>query len=144
MAHALILALLALFTSSPHHDCIARREPDIARRLVAAEHDHGVPPGVLLVVAALESHLGCASGSGGCWGAPIDPRHRGTAGTSDHAARALARGFAVCHSWAGAIRRFRSGLCFREPPAGYTSRRALQMIEQVYADAHQPLPEHLH
>ncbi len=143
MAHALIIALLALFAHSPHHDCIALHEPDIARRLESAESVHGVPPGVLLVVAALESHLGCASGSGGCWGAPIDPRHRGTAGTSDHAARALARGFAVCHTWAGAIRRFRSGLCFREPPVGYTTRTALRMIERVYDDARLPRPEHL-
>lgn len=143
MTHVLIAALLALFVRSPHHDCIARREPEIARRLTVADQTYGVPPGVLLVVAALESHLGCAAGSGGCWGAPIDPRHRGTAGTSDHAARALARGYAVCGTWIGAIRRFRSGLCFREPPVGYTARTAVRLIERVYDDAGVARPDRL-
>jgi len=111
MAAFLLTVLLGLF---PHHRypaCVARRAPQIAAHAESAYADHGVPPAVMLVVGLYESHWGCHPASGGCWGAPVDVRHRFTAGTPGHAARALARSYAVCGTWRGAVSRFRSGLC---------------------------------
>lgn len=70
-----------------------------------------VPSGLALSVSFHETHVGCDRNEGGGWGAPIDIRHRHTAGTPEHAIRALRRSFEVCHDWEGAVSRFRSGLC---------------------------------
>lgn len=111
MIAALLAALIALYPRSPSRPCIEARAAQIVADATAAAQRHGVPPALLLAVGFVETHLGCDRGSGGCWGAPIDPQHRGTAGTVDHAARALASSHAACGSWGAAVCRFRCGLC---------------------------------
>jgi hypothetical protein len=140
-AARLLAALLGMLGHSRHTPCIERHRDAIAERAAAAETAHGVPPAVLLVVGLLESHWGCHPASGGCWGAPVDRRHRLTAGTPDHAARALARSRAVCGSWAGAIARFRSGLCAPWQPAhrAYVAT-ALRLVARAHARAGAPAP----
>ena len=112
-AAAWIVALLAAYPHLAHRPCVVARASQIA----AARF--GVPVGVLLAVAVLESHLGCAPRSGGCWGAPVSRTRRQTAGRADHAASALALGFRRCGSWPGAVSHFRWGRCARGAHAGY-------------------------
>ena len=135
MTTNLVFALLLLFGGSPRAECIKRRLPEITTRLEAAETTYGVPRGLLLAVGFLESHLGCAPGSGGCWGAPVSRNARGTAGTSDHAARALARSREVCGTWLGAVSRFRCGLCRCPRLVGYEPGYAVELAERTYARA---------
>jgi hypothetical protein len=141
-ALAALLALVALVHPAGERGaCIRRRAASLAASAQAAVDQVArerpgaavVPADLLLVVAYLESHLGCAPGSGGCWGAPASPAHRGTAGRPVHAARALASGLRVCTTEIGAVSRFRCGLC-RCPVApgrGYTAQDALRLVERV-------------
>jgi hypothetical protein len=140
----LFAALLAILPGVPQpmHGCIHRQHASIVEQIARASDRHGVPPAVLLVVGLLESHYGCAPGSGGCWGAPVDRAHRLTAGTPDHAAIALAHSFEVCGSWVGAVARFRCGLC-RCPARvvhGYTPEYAARLIERMHRRAGLPPP----
>lgn len=116
-AELALAALLALFPHFPTRPCVVQRTHAITTALVEGERAHGVPPALLAAVAFHETHLGCDAGEGGNWGAPTDRRHRHTAGTPLDAARALARSYAVCGDWAGAVGRFRSGLCRPFNPA---------------------------
>jgi hypothetical protein len=111
IAQAVLATLLGMLPHLRHARCVEAHRADIVARADAAHETHGVPPAVLLVVGLLESHWGCNPRSGGCWGAPASRRHRFVAGTSDHAAAALARSYRVCGTWRGAVGRFRSGLC---------------------------------
>lgn len=111
LAQLIFAALLFIFPNANHRACLnARHDVIVANAEEAANANH-VPVGVLIVTGWMESHMGCAPASGGCWGAPIDPQHRHTAGTPNHAAVALATSYRVCHSWEGAVSRFRCGLC---------------------------------
>lgn len=137
-AAQVLLALLALLpVPAARRACItARRDAIVANATRSADAAH-VPVEVLLVVAYLESHVGCAPGSGGCWGAPISPTRRGTAGNSNHAAAALAWGYRRCHTDLGAIAHFRYGRCAtpaRHGP-GYTPEAAMRLVERVRAYA---------
>lgn len=143
MARALLLALLALFHRTPHRACLAAHVDEIVRRAERAQAAHGVPPGVLLAVGFLESHLGCAPGSGGNWGAPVSPAHRHTAGTSDHAARSLATGYRVCGTWAGSVGWFRCGRCACPRLVGYEPGFAMRVVGRVYREARVPEPDHM-
>lgn len=143
MTRALLLALLAIFHRTPHMACLARHADSIVRRAEAARVEHAVPPGVLLSVGFLESHLGCAPGSGGNWGAPVSSRHRHTAGTSDHAARSLATGYRVCGTWGGALGWFRCGRCRCPRMVGYDPDFAARVVERVYREARVPMPDHM-
>ncbi len=137
----LLAALLALY--HPPADIrtrIAAHRAAIEADASAAASRHDVPAGILLAVGFLESHLGQASASGGSWGSPTDRFHRRRAGRAEHTARDLAASFRVCGDWPAAVRRFRSGLCFREPPRGYTSRTVLRMAARLYERAHVPVP----
>lgn len=111
---AMIMALLARFNHMPARHCIESRQQQIAQHLVNAR-EIGVPPSLMLSVSFHESWVGCHPGEGGNWGAPVDRSHRHTAGTPEHAARALATSYRVCGTWSGAISRFRSGLCDPRP-----------------------------
>lgn len=139
-----LAALLAIMprVPEPMRGCIDRRRHEIVQQIHFAALAQGVPPAVLLVVGMLESHYGCARNSGGCWGAPVDPTHRLTAGTPHHAAVALATSFRVCRTWQGAISRFRCGLC--QCPAragrGYSPEYAARLVEQVHSRAGWALP----
>lgn len=121
-------AILALFPHLLYRPCIEARRARIVA--VAEASAPTVPPAVLLSVALHESHFGCAPGSGGCWGAPVDPVHRHDAGTPAQAARALATGYRVCGTWAGAVGRFRSGLC---APTSAVHRRYVATVMALAA-----------
>lgn len=128
-ARVLLAALLALLPQSrPYAACVAARAERIATDADAAAAATGVPAALLLAVGYMESHLGCAPGSGGCWGAPIDRAHRLTAGRAIHAARSLAAGRARCGSWRGAVGHFRCGRCACVGREGYV-RAALRLAE---------------
>jgi hypothetical protein len=96
------------------------------------------------VVAFMETHLGTDDGEGGGWGAPIDAQHPHKAGTSDHAARILARGRKTCGSWEGAVSWFRSGQCSPPPFAEKYVRDGLRLIERMHRRAALRAPEHLY
>ncbi len=119
-----------------------RRADEIAALANAASTAHHVPVGLLLATGWMESHLGCAAGSGGNWGAPRDIRHRNIAGTPDHAARALARSYVVCGSWSRAVGRFRSGLCAAPHNRDYVAT-TLSLAVNVYARARVAVPAEL-
>ena len=95
-AHALALLLAVLPTRRPYAACLAARTPRVIADADAASRAHGVPVALLLAVGYAESHLGCARGSGGCWGAPVSRTARHTAGRASHAASALALGHFRC------------------------------------------------
>ena len=143
-ALALLLALVAIVHPAGERGaCIRRRAESLAASAQAAVDqvaterpgDPRVPADLLLVVAYLESHLGCAPGSGGCWGAPSSPTHRGTAGRPVHAARALASGLRVCTTELGAVSRFRCGLCRcpAAPERGYSAADAIRLLARLRA-----------
>lgn len=112
MIELLLAALLALFPHTPAYGRILQQRDHIISEATIAAQTYNVPPSVLLSVGFHETHLGTDYGEGGNWGAPIDARHRHTAGTAHSAARILARGYEYCHhSWRGAIGFFRSGIC---------------------------------
>lgn len=90
---------------------LEQRRDRIVENLVASELSHGVPAGLMMVVAFNETHLGCDAREGGNWGAPISATRRHVAGTPLQAARVLARGGRHCGSWPGAVSFFRTGLC---------------------------------
>lgn len=147
MDPVVVAALLAaLFASvprvpQPQRGRLAARHDAIVAAAVDAYAAHGVAPAVLLVTAFLETHIGTDDNEGNGWGAPASVRARHVAGTSDHAARALARSFAVCGSWTGAVGRFRSGLC-RPWQAAHRAyvRTAMGLVVRVHGGAGVPLP----
>jgi len=136
IARLILAAILAFFPRFPTRQCVIDNTEAIVQHAVNAEQ-YGVPAGVFLIVGFAETHLGCDAGEGGGYGAPIDRFHRHTPGTPEHAARALAASYRVCHTWEGAISRFRSGQCHllpTDPRSGYV-RRALVLIPRAYRHA---------
>lgn len=119
-AQALAALLSVLPVRRPHAACITARTSRIVADADAAAQAHAVPVALLLAVGYAESHLGCAPGSGGCWGAPASRTSRHTAGRASHAASALALGRRRCRSWRGALAHFRGGRC--DGHAGYVAR----------------------
>ena len=75
-AAAWLVALLATYPHLAHRACVEARAPQIAADADDAAARYSVPVATLLAVAVLESHLGCAPRSGGCWGAPISRTDR--------------------------------------------------------------------
>ncbi len=143
---ALLAALVAVVPPIPHpqRERIELQREMIVSMATASSARYRVPPSVLLVVAFMETHLGTDDGEGGGWGAPIDARHPDKAGTSDHAARILARGRKVCGSWQGAVSWFRSGRCRPPPFAERYVRRGMQLIERMHSRANVPVPKDLY
>lgn len=135
MTHVLILTLLSLWPHGmPARRCVRDRADEIAAHLDAGLAEHGVPPEILASVGWHETWLGCAGERD--WGAPVDRRHRHTAGTPGHAARALARSLAVCGSWPAAVARFRSGLCRpRRPEHLHYVASVMRLAERLRAGA---------
>ena len=130
-AAAWIVALLSAYPHLAHRACVVARASQIAADADSAAARYAVPVGVLLAVAVLESHLGCAPRSGGCWGAPVSRTRRQTAGRADHAASALALGLRRCHSDEGAVSHFRWGVCHRAAHAGYGPEDVWRLAERV-------------
>lgn len=108
-AQALAALLAVLPTRRPYAACLDARRAQVVADADAAARAHGVPVALLLAVGYAESHLGCARGSGGCWGA-----------RASHAASALALGHRRCGTWTGALAHFRGGRCTGH--AGYVAR----------------------
>lgn len=121
-AQALAALLAVLPVRRPYRACLSARTPRVIADADAASREHGVPVALLLAVGYAESHLGCARGSGGCWGAPVSRLHRHTAGRASHAASALALGHRRCGTWTGALGHFRCGRCVCE--GSYVARVA--------------------
>ncbi|MGZ5967654.1 MAG: hypothetical protein ACXWUG_08065 [Polyangiales bacterium] len=143
---ALLSALIAVLPPIPHpqRERIRDQGDAIISMAAASSARYRVPPSVLLVVGFMETHLGTDDGEGGGWGAPIDAQHPNKAGTSDDAARILARGRKVCGSWRGAMSWFRSGKCIVPPFAEKYVRNGVRLIERIHDFTGQPLPEHLY
>lgn len=119
-AHALAALLAVLPLRRPYAACLAARTERVIADADAASRAHGVPVALLLAVGYAESHLGCARGSGGCWGAPASRTARHAPGRASHAASALALGHRRCGTWMGALAHFRGGRCVGH--AGYVAR----------------------
>lgn len=138
----LLSAILSIYPHMSGHNraCIERNFDDIVMVAVNADHDMGVPPAVLYAVGFLETHLGCDQGEGGNWGAPIDRQHRHTAGRPSQAAASLATGYRVCHTWEGAISRFRSGRCQIPRSMASYPRNAICLIKHMSRIAETPSP----
>lgn len=131
---ALLLALLlSLRPPADLRPCLTARAPEIARAAGEAQALTGVPAELVLAVGYLETHLGCARGSGGCWGAPVSRRRRAVAGTHLHSARALAWGRRRCGSWHGAVSHYRCGLCSCRSLRGYGAGEALALARRMEA-----------
>jgi hypothetical protein len=145
MVSALLAALLAVLPPIPHpqRERIQLQREKIVSMATASSARYRVPPSVLLVVGFMETHLGTDDGEGGGWGAPIDAQHPHKAGTSDHAARILARGRRECGSWQGALSWFRSGRCSPPPFAQKYVHDGVRLIEAMHRRIELRVPERL-
>lgn len=143
ISELLFLAILLIFPNTPSRTCMESRREQIILSAASSSSTYQVPIGLLYSVAFNETHLGCDRGSGGCWGAPIDPQHRHTAGTSDHAALALKHGFERCHTWAGAVSRFRCGLCVCPNRFDNYTDRVMSLSRRLYTRANLAVPHEL-
>jgi hypothetical protein len=141
----LLITLMTLFPHMPRTErrCIERSAESIVQRINDAEQNQHVPAGIILVVAFYESHIGCTHRRVTNWGTLIVRRGRHYNGTSSNAAVSLETGFRVCRNWEGAINLFRCGYCSCDPSRliGYTPRRAILRIAQLYNSAGLPLPD---
>jgi hypothetical protein len=142
MVEQILIALLSIIglTRIQERQCVESHHNDIVRYATEASQSTGVPPSVILVVALLETHFGCANGSGtnngtrlGNWGSPADRFHRHTAGTPYRTAEDLSHSYNACHTWFGAVSRYRCGLCRCPPPphGGYTASYAVGLMRQT-------------
>lgn len=143
LAQLIFAAILYMFPNANHRACLQERRTTIENNAEDAANRNGVPVGVLIVAGWMESHMGCDPASGGCWGAPIDPQHRHTAGTPNHAAVALATSYRVCHSWEGAISRFRCGLCTCPPRYNAYVQTSVNLVARLYARVNHAAPPDL-
>jgi hypothetical protein len=143
---SLLAALIAGLPPIPHpqRERIQEQKESIVSMAAASSARYGVPPSVLLAVGFMETHLGTDDGEGGGWGAPIDAQHPHQAGTSDHAARILARGRKVCGCWRGAVSYFRSGKCYPPEFAQKYVRAGMILIEGMHRRVGLAMPEHLY
>ena len=138
---ALLAALLSLYRPpAATRERIDRTRDAIVTAVTEAAEQHGVPPAVLLVVGFSETHLGTDVGEGGGWGAPVDRRHRHTAGNAGHAARSLAWGYRHCGTWQMAVAFFRTGPCRPRHPSGYTAAGTMRIVARVSALAGAAVP----
>ncbi len=142
MTSQILLALLSLYRQPhPQRECLAARHDMIVERADASAARFGVPVVLILTTAWLESHIACDTHEHS-WGAPINRRHRHTAGGPDQEASSLLLGFNRCHSWLRAVHHFRSGSCHSPHLAGYQPQTAIDIAERTMARAGVELPEH--
>lgn len=134
VARTLLTTLLAIYRPPARvRPCLERTAEQIATAAADAQDHRGVPAEILLAVGWAETHLGCDAGEGGNWGAPISRSRRHTAGTPDHAARALAWGYRRCHDWPGAVAHFRCGMCRCPRLAGYGPATVMRIAGRLRA-----------
>lgn len=138
IAAGLLASLLSLYHHGVRIERIRNHQSWVVSHLVEAIDAHPeVPPALLMSVGFLETGLGFDSGEGGCWGSPIDRRHRHTTGGPIAAARDLAHSYVICGGdWMPALHRYRVGLCNGHERIGYTADQAMRLrwrIEERYA-----------
>lgn len=135
-AHLLLSILLQLLpVPAARRACIMERRETIERDADAAAARYGVPVEVLVSIGFLETHLSCAPGSGGGWGAPISPTRRGVAGGAAHSAAALAWGYRRCTTTLGAVSHYRCGRCVCPHLIGYQPEQAVRLSERLTSRA---------
>lgn len=146
LAQLLLSAILSIYPymSGNNRACIQRNFDAIASVASSSYQNFGVPQSVILAVGFLETHLGCDRGGGGNWGAPISQSLRHVAGTPLQAAQSLQTGFRVCHTWEGAISRFRSGACRIPQNMAHYPANAISIITRISTISEIPLPVHLY
>lgn len=128
----IVMAFLSVFPHTPARQCMIARQDQIAQAIEASREAYpNMPSEMIATIGFMETHLGCDANEGGNWGAPIDARHRHTAGTPLHAARILWHSYEVCHTWEGAARRFRTGLCGHTVIGTQYARRAIQLSNRI-------------
>lgn len=135
-AAEVLTAILTLFPhmSGNNRQCIIEHRPQIEQVLVQAQQEFPEMPTELMAsIGLMETHLGCDRGEGGNWGAPISSTQRHVAGTPMHAVRALWRSYQVCHTWDGAARRFRTGLCRPTQVGTRYSTMAMNLSNRIKA-----------
>jgi hypothetical protein len=130
----IVTAILSLYPYMSHNNrqCIIEHRTQIEQNLIASQTNYPeMPMEMIATIGFMETHLGCDYGEGGNWGAPISPTQRHVAGTPIQAATALWHGYERCHTWEGAARRFRTGLCSPTPVGSSYSRRAMYIVNRL-------------
>lgn len=133
-AAEIVTAILSLYPymSGNNRQCIIEHRAQIEQVLVLSQREYPeMPMEMIATVGFMETHLGCDSSEGGNWGAPISPTQRHIAGTPFQAATALWHGYERCHTWEGAARRFRTGLCRPTPTGSAYSRTAMHIVNRL-------------
>ena len=133
-AAEVVTAILSLYPHMSHNNrqCIIERRSQIEQVLVVSQrHYPEMPMEMIATIGFMETHLGCDYGEGGNWGAPLSPTQRHMAGTPFQAATALWHGYEHCHTWEGAARRFRTGLCHPTTTGSSYSRRAMRIVNRL-------------
>jgi hypothetical protein len=112
-AQEIVTAIVTRYPHSPARNCIQARRAQIEANLNASNKAWPeMPMLAIATIGFLETHLGCARGQGGNWGAPISRFRRNVAGSPLQAAHILWTSYVVCdNNWESAARRFRTGLC---------------------------------
>jgi hypothetical protein len=130
----IVTAILSLYPymSGNNRQCIVENRTQIEHVLDASQRAYPeMPMEIIAAIGFVETHLGCDQGEGGNWGAPISPTQRHVAGTPFQAATALWHSYERCHTWEGAARRFRTGLCRPTPTGSAYSRRAMHVVNRL-------------
>ena len=131
----LVTAFITLFPHSPARSCIIERREYIAQTLEASRTSYPeMPIEMIATIGFMETHLGCDRGEGGNWGAPVSAQQRHVAGTPLQAARVLWRSYEVCHTWEGAARRFRTGLCHATATGTPYARNAISISNRIQVE----------
>lgn len=130
----IVTAILTLYPYMSHNNrqCIIDHRTQI-EQVLNTSHAHypEMPMEVIATIGFMETHLGCDSGEGGNWGAPLSATQRHIAGTPFQAATALWHSYERCHTWEGAARRFRTGNCRPTPTGSPYARRAMNVINRL-------------
>lgn len=133
-ATQIVTALLSLYPHMSGHNrqCIIDRRSQIESVLQEAQRTYpDMPVEMFATVGFLETHLGCDINEGGNWGAPISATRRHVAGTPMQAAGVLWRSYERCHTWEGAMRRFRTGLCHPTTTGTHYSRVGMRIANRL-------------
>jgi hypothetical protein len=144
LAPTILAALLAILPPHVESTSLIRAHRErVLHDATAALAAYDVPPAVLFAVGWVETWLGEYPGEAHGWGAPIDMRHRHTAGTATTAARVLRRGFERCGTWSRAAAWFRSGECSGDRAGDAYGATVARLVERISARAGVAVPERL-
>jgi hypothetical protein len=133
-AAEILTAILSVYPymSGNNRQCIIEHREQIEQVLVVSQREYPeMPMEMIAAIGFMETHLGCDQGEGGNWGAPASPTQRHVPGTPFQAATALWHSYEHCHTWEGAARRFRTGLCRPTPTGSAYSRTAMRVVNRL-------------